>query len=43
MIDPRKAVLLLLSVIAASAWATCAQHPNKLNLGRAVRDTLPLL
>jgi hypothetical protein len=43
LIDPRKVVLLLLCVIAASAAASCAEHPNKLNLGRAVRDTLPLL
>ncbi len=39
----RRVVLVLAVVLAASAWLTYAQQPNRRNLGHAVRDTLPLL
>lgn len=39
----RKALMLLMLLMATSAWLTYAERPTQGNLKRAIRDTFPLL
>ncbi|MDA8201826.1 MAG: hypothetical protein M0Z49_03535 [Chloroflexi bacterium] len=39
----RKAMFLLMLVMAASAWLTYLDRPTQGNLRRAIRNTFPLL
>jgi hypothetical protein len=38
-----KILFVAMLVIAASAWISYVERPTRRNLGRALRDTLPLL
>jgi len=39
----RKVLMLLMLLMAASAWFTYLERPTRGNLRRAARDTFPLL